>query len=352
VKSKSAPLQPERVTAPSPLQFDADLDRSLRPTSFDEFVGQKRLVENLRIFIQAAKERGEALDHCLFHGPPGLGKTTLAHVLAHELEVDIRCTSGPVLDRPGDLAGLLTNLKARDILFIDEVHRLSHQVEEYLYPALEDFRLDIMIDQGPAARTVRLNLQPFTLIGATTRAGLLTSPLRARFGVTGRLDYYDAGELAQILRRSSQKLAVALDDDGGREIAGRSRGTPRIANRLLKRIRDIAQVRGNGMIDRKIADEALNLLEVDALGLDEMDKRILMAVMDKYRGGPVGLKTLAISVGEEAQTIEELYEPFLVREGFLERTAKGRKATARAFEYFRRSSAGAVSGDQDQGTLL
>jgi Holliday junction DNA helicase RuvB len=352
LKTKPPQLQPERITAPSPLQFDADLDRSLRPVTFEEFVGQKRLVENLRIFIQAAKERGEALDHCLFHGPPGLGKTTLAYVLARELEVDIRCTSGPVLERPGDLAGLLTNLKARDILFIDEIHRLSHQVEEYLYPALEDFRLDLMIDQGPAARTVRLNLQPFTLIGATTRAGLLTSPLRARFGVVGRLDYYNPDELSQILRRSSQKLGVALDPEGAREIAGRSRGTPRIANRLLKRIRDVAQVRGNGVIDRSTADEALNLLEVDELGLDDMDKRILTAIMDKYRGGPVGLKTLAISVGEEAQTIEELYEPFLVREGFLERTAKGRKATARAFEYLKLGAAGHLINRDNQSTLL
>jgi len=326
----------ERITMPSPLQADADLDRSLRPSSFAEFVGQKRLVANLRIFIQAALKRGEALDHCLFHGPPGLGKTTLAYVLAHELNVDIRCTSGPVLDRPGDLAGLLTNLKARDILFIDEIHRLPHNVEEYLYPALEDFRLDIMIDQGPAARTVRLNLQPFTLIGATTRAGLLTSPLRARFGVVGRLDYYGAEELAVIVKRSAVKLGVSVVEDGTIEIARRSRGTPRIANRLLKRIRDVAQVRGDGVVDRVMADEALNLLEVDHLGLDEMDKRILTSVMDKYRGGPVGLKTLAITVGEEAQTIEELYEPFLIREGFLERTAKGRKATARAFDYFGR----------------
>lgn len=349
---KPTQLQAERVTAPAPLQFDADLDRSLRPVTFEEFVGQKRLVENLRIFIQAAKERGEALDHCLFHGPPGLGKTTLAYVLARELEVDIRCTSGPVLERPGDLAGLLTNLKARDILFIDEIHRLSHQVEEYLYPALEDFRLDLMIDQGPAARTVRLNLQPFTLIGATTRAGLLTSPLRARFGVVGRLDYYNPDELSQILKRSSQKLGVTLDAEGAREISGRSRGTPRIANRLLKRIRDVAQVRGNGVIDRSTADDALNLLEVDALGLDEMDKRILISIMDKYRGGPVGLKTLAISVGEEAQTIEELYEPFLIREGFLERTSKGRKATARAFEYFRSGATGRSVGGDNQSTLL
>jgi Holliday junction DNA helicase RuvB len=336
----------ERITAPSPMQVDADLDRSLRPTSLDEFVGQKRLVENLRIFIQAARERGEALDHCLFHGPPGLGKTTLAHILSHELDVDLRSTTGPVLDRPGDLAGLLTNLKNRDILFIDEIHRLQHSVEEYLYPAMEDYRLDIMIDTGPAARTVRLNLQPFTLVGATTRAGLLTSPLRARFGVVGRLDYYTAEELTIIINRSSTKLGIEVDPEGTVEIARRSRGTPRIANRLLKRIRDVAQVRGASIITRAVADEALNLLEVDQLGLDDMDQRILTAIMDKYGGGPVGLKTLAISVGEDAQTLEELYEPFLIREGFLERTPKGRRATPRAYDYFGRRILDHSKGDQ------
>jgi len=326
----------ERITIPETLTTDAELDRSLRPVNFDEFVGQERLVENLKIFIQAAKKRGEALDHSLFYGPPGLGKTTLAFVLAAELEVNIRCTSGPVLEKPGDLAGLLTNLQPRDILFIDEVHRLPHTVEEYLYPALEDFKLDIVIDQGPAARTIQLNLPQFTLIGATTRAGLLTAPLRARFGVTGRLDFYNAEELARILKRSAQKMKIDLKVEGAEEISQRSRGTPRIANRLLRRIRDVAQVRGDGSVDRHMADQALKLLEVDGLGLDNMDLRILNSLIDKYRGGPVGLKTLAITVGEDAQTLEEVYEPFLIRQGFLERTPKGRCATPLAYEYLDR----------------
>ena len=323
---------PTRITSPDLLVSDADYEKTLRPVAWSEFVGQERVVSNLKVFLTAAKNRGEALDHCLFYGPPGLGKTTLAHLIAHELEVEIRITSGPVLERPGDLAGLLTNLGKRDILFIDEIHRLNNVVEEYLYPAMEDFNLDIMIDKGVAARSIQITLPPFTLIGATTRAGLLTSPLRARFGVTSRLGYYNPKELFRIINRSASLLKVHVDELGAKEIAQRSRGTPRIANRLLRRLRDFAEVEGDGRIDLDLARHALERLDIDPNGLDDMDIRILRTIINNYNGGPVGLGTVAVAVGEETDTIEEIYEPFLIQQGFLERTPRGRKATARAFE--------------------
>ncbi|MBU0509372.1 Holliday junction branch migration DNA helicase RuvB [bacterium] len=312
---------------------DRELENSLRPGTFDEFVGQPRVKEQLSIFIQAARERGEALDHCLFHGPPGLGKTTLAHLMARSMGRNIRITTGPVLERPGDLAGLLTNLQDGDILFIDEIHRLSSAVEEYLYPAMEEYKLDILIDKGPAARTLQLQLPRFTLVGATTRAGLLTGPLRSRFGVTLRLDYYGEEDLHVLLRRSAGLLAVESDENGLAEIATRSRGTPRVANRLLRRIRDVAQVRASGRITGPVAHEALRILEIDEYGLDELDKRLLRALVDKFRGGPVGLGTLAVTIGEDEGTLEEICEPYLIRQGFLQRTSRGRVATARAFEH-------------------
>ncbi len=322
------------VINPHALSDEQEFDISLRPKVIAEFVGQEKVKENLSIYIEAARQRGEALDHVLLYGPPGLGKTTLAHIIANELQVEIKTTSGPVMDKAGDLAGILTNLAEKDVLFIDEVHRLNNIVEEYLYSAMEDYKLDIMIDRGPSARSIQIQLPPFTLIGATTRAGLLTSPMRARFGVVARLDYYRAEDLKKIVMRSARLMKVQIDDSGAIEIARRSRGTPRIANRLLRRTRDFAQVKANGAIDQKVADESLKMLEVDEKGLDEMDKRIIQTIIEKYNGGPVGLNTIAVAVAEESETIEELYEPFLIQEGFLKRTPRGRVATRLAYEHF------------------
>jgi holliday junction DNA helicase RuvB len=322
------------VTGKAASPQEEAFERSLRPRELDEYIGQEKIRNQLGIFIEAARKRGEALDHVLLFGPPGLGKTTLSHILAHELGVNLRQTSGPVLERPGDLAALLTNLEPRDVLFIDEIHRLSPIVEEILYPALEDFQIDIMIGEGPAARSVKLDLPPFTLIGATTRAGMLTNPLRDRFGIVARLEFYSAEELTRIVARSALLLHIEVDADGALEIARRSRGTPRIANRLLRRVRDFAEVRANGDVTRKVADAALAMLDVDGSGLDVMDRKLLQTVLSKFDGGPVGIDNLAAAIGEERDTIEDVLEPYLIQQGFLQRTSRGRIATALSYRHF------------------
>ncbi|MDP8203252.1 MAG: Holliday junction branch migration DNA helicase RuvB [Candidatus Tenebribacter mawsonii] len=324
----------ERIIDPANIPEEKDFDRTLRPKSLDEFVGQEKIKEILDISIQATKLRNEPLDHILFYGPPGLGKTTLAHIISNELGVEVKVSSGPVLEKAPDLAGILTNLQRNDVFFIDEIHRLNHVVEEYMYPAIEDFEMEIIIDSGPSARSLSIDIEPFTLIGATTRAGLLTSPLRARFGLILRLDYYDVKSIEHIIKRSAGLLNIPLDEEGTKEMARRSRGTPRVANRLLRRVRDYAQIKGDGVINKDIAIKALKMLDVDFAGLDDMDKRLLRLLIENYNGGPVGIKTLAVALGEDAGTVEEIYEPYLIQQGFLDRTSQGRKATMKTYKHF------------------
>ena len=330
---------------------EKDFENALRPLRFSDFSGQQKVVDNLRIFVDAAKYRGEPLDHTLLHGPPGLGKTTLSNIIANELGVGFKLTSGPVLDKPGDLAGILTSLEANDVLFIDEIHRLSPIVEEYLYSAMEDYRIDIMIDKGPSARSIQIDLAPFTLVGATTRSGLLTAPLRARFGINLHLEYYDADTLQTIIERSAGILGLPIDTEAAAEIASRSRGTPRIANALLRRVRDFAQVKGNGRIDLHIAKIALEALNIDRYGLDEIDNKILLTIIDKFHGGPVGIGTIATAIGEDSGTVEEVYEPFLIKEGFIKRTPRGREVTALAYQHLGRPVDDRL-GNASQGTIF
>jgi len=338
-------IEKDTLITPVALEDEQGFELTLRPQNFSEYIGQQKVKDNLSIFIEAAKGRGEALDHVLLYGPPGLGKTTLAHIISREMGVDIKITSGPVIERPGDLAAILTNLHGHDILFIDEIHRLSHVVEEILYPAMEDFNIDILIGQGPSARSMKLGIPKFTLIGATTKAGLLTSPLRDRFGMSFRFDFYLPDELAVIIKRSAHILAMTIDDGGAIEMAKRSRGTPRVANRLLKRVRDFAQVKANGVIDKKVAIEALDMFEVDHMGFDHMDRRILLTLIEKFGGGPAGIDNIASTIGEERSTIEDVYEPFLVQEGYIQRTPRGRIATRAAYEHFSKKWVGSNQGD-------